>query len=753
MVFIKMKKKEEFIMKKKVFTAIGGLVILWMLGLWSAQLYAESEQKAGETILGVKVDEKIKIDGQLDEKIWQTPPIRKKFITTTPLYGYELPYDTLVWVAYDKENLYFAFRCVDTEPDKIKTAITKRDNISGDDWVSVSVDTMGNGQLGYLLFVNPNGIQEDGVTSSWHADDDMAPDFVWESSAKITKDGYDVEIRLPLNSIGFKSGKKVEMGLLFRRRISRLSYIGAWPEIKLNRWILTSQTKAEFKDLKKQLKLEILPDLTHSSQSTRLTPDQWSKSVNDTEFGVGVKYGITSSTTAEITINPDFSQVESDALQVEVNQRYPLFYTEKRPFFMEGMGIFNFWTYVYGYFPNAVYTRSIVNPGWGAKLTGNIGGKFSFGVLSAGDDAPGLLWDSGVNPDLGKHAFFGIARGKYGFGKDSYVGFLYTGRTFANEYNHLVGIDVNVRVADSHLFRGSYIYTKSRDSEKNVIDGPDTGYGNLTYTYGTKAVIVVADLEHIGKDLQADAGYLQRNGINVLRTGLYYNIYTDQKKLPWLKVITPYFVVDITRDLRTHKDDSTVGGVLSFYLIKDATVAFTYQRSREYWQGIAFDKDAWKAAAVIRLYNWLKLSGSFLWKEGIYYYATPAFKGTGYGITFSADIQPNSKLNQNFSYTHSDLKAYGEKLYNVNIYYSKTTYQFNKYFFLRALIQYNSYQEKLLTDFLASFTLIPGTVLHVGYGGMYEKRDWVDNRWIPLEGELYNIKRSFFAKVSYLWRF
>ncbi len=736
-------------MKKKLFTAIGGLVILWMLGLWSVQLSAAPAEKTDETIMGVKVDEKIKIDGILDEKIWQTPAIKKKFITTTPLYGYELPYDTLVWVGYDKENLYFAFRCVDPEPDKIKTAITKRDNISGDDWVSVSIDAMGNGQLGYLLFVNPNGIQGDGVTSSMHSDDDMAPDFVWESAAKINQDGYDVEIRLPFNSIGFKSGKKVDMGMLFRRRISRLSYIGAWPEIKLNRWILTSQTKAEFKDLKKQLKLEILPALTYSSQATRVTPDQWSKNVTDTEFGIGVKYGITSSTTAEITINPDFSQVESDALQVEVNQRYPLFYTEKRPFFMEGMGIFNFWTYVYGYFPNAVYTRKIVNPAWGAKLTGNIGPKFSFGILSAGDDT----WDTSVTPNKEKQAFFGIARGKYGFGKDNYLGFVYTGRTFSGEYNHLFGIDASVRAAERHWFRASYIYTTSKDSSGNVLNGSDTGYGNFTYTYGSKAVILVGNLEHIGKDLQADAGYLQRNGINVMRTAIYYNIYANQEKLPWLKVITPYLVFDITRDLRTHKDDTTLGGVLSFYLIKDATLAFTYQRAREYWQGVAFDRDAVKAAGAIRLTNWLRLTASFLWREGIYYYANPAFLGTGYGITATADIQPNSKLNQNFSFTHSDLKADGVKLYNVDILYSKTTYQFNKYFFLRALIQYNSYQKRLLTDFLASFTLIPGTVLHVGYGGMYEKRDWVDYRWIPLEGELYNIKRSFFAKVSYLWRF
>jgi hypothetical protein len=722
------------------------------MGLWSSEISAKPAEKKDEIISGVKVQEKIKIDGILDEKTWQTPPIKKKFITTTPTYGYELPMDTLIWVAYDKKNLYFAFQCRDPEPAKIKTSVTKRDNIFGDDWVSVSVDAVASGQTGYILFVNPSGIQGDGLTSSVHVDDDMSPDFVWESAAKMTGEGYNVEICLPLKSIRFKSGKKVEMGILFRRKVTRLSYIGAWPEIKLNRWILTSQAKVVFKDLRKQLKLEILPALTHSSNRDRLTPDQWSESEKATDFGVGLKYGLTSSTTAEIAINPDFSQVESDALQVEVNQRYPLFFSEKRPFFMEGMQIFNFWTYVYGFFSRAVHTRQIINPHWAAKLTGNLG-KFSFGLLSAGDKAPGEPWSLGINPDEGKTAVFGIARGKYSFGKDNYVGFLYTGRDFGNQYNHLLGIDASIRAARRHWFRGSYIYTMSRDSEGNVFDGSTTGYGNFTYTYGSKSIIFVSVLEHIGKDLRADAGYLQRNSVNVFRTALYYNIYANQKKIPWLKVVTPFLVFDFIHDLTTQEDDITAGGSLRFYLIKDANLTFQFLHKRENWQGQAFNKNRLMVAGAIRLTNWLQLSGNFGWQENIYYWANPAFLGTGYIGNFSLDIQPSDKFNLNFSLTHSDLQKDGEELYDVNIYYSKITYQFNRYFFIRSLIQYNSFNKQLLTDFLASFTLIPGTVLHIGYGGIYENRRWVDENWIPFEGELYNIKRSFFAKVSYLWRF
>lgn len=742
-------------MSRKPFTVITitGILVLLMMGFWSSEILAKPAEQKDEIIYGVKVGEEIKVDGILDEKTWQTPPIKKKFITMTPTYGYELPMDTLVWVAYDTQNLYFAFRCHDPEPGKIKTTITKRDNITDEDWVSVSIDAMGNGQTGYVLFVNPSGIQADALTTSVHDGLDYSPDFVWDSAAKVTEKGYNVEISLPLKSIRFKSGKKVEMGMLFERRISRLSFIGTWPEIKLNQAILTSQIKAVFKGLKKQLKLEILPAITHSNNSTRLTPDQWSESEKSTEFGIGLKYGITSATTAEITINPDFSQVESDALQVEVNQRYPLFYSEKRPFFMEGMEIFNFWTYIYGYFPTAVHTRQIASPRWGAKLTGNLG-KFSFGFLSAGDEAPGESWVDGINPDEGKTALFGIARGKYGFGKDNYVGFLYTGREFGDQYNHLLGLDAAFRIAGRHWLRGTCLYTTTRDSEGNVYkNASDTSYANFTYTYGSKPLILVGVLEHMGKDLQADTSYLQRNGVDVARTAVYYNIYPNQKKLPWLKTITLFGMFDVTHDINTQQDDITFATSVNFYLIKDANFAVSYQYVKEYWQGRGFDRDRVYAIGGIRLTNWLQFSGHFGWKEGIYYSGYPAFLGTGYFGAFDINFQPSDKFTLNLNLTHSDLSSDEEELYDVNIWYSKATYQFSKYFFLRALVQYNSYQKRMLTDFLASFTLIPGTVLHIGYGGIYENRIWTNNEWTLLQGDLYNIKRSFFAKVSYLWRF
>ena len=139
--------------------------------------------------------------------------------------------------------------------------------------------------------------------------------------------------------------------------------------------------------------------------------------------------------------------------------------------------------------------------------------------------------------------------------------------------------------------------------------------------------------------------------------------------------------------------------------------------------------------------------------EQIFYHADPPFEGDGWEGMFHFSLQPSAKFNQFFSFYHIDFNKDKKDIYDVNITYSRTTYQFNKYFFIRAIVQYNSYQKKMLTDFLASFTFIPGTVLHIGYGGIHEKRRWGDDRWLYKQGSMINMKRSFFFKASYLWRF
>lgn len=727
------------------------VVIVLMSACLSLPLFSVGPMTEDEILQAVRIQAKPRIDGVLDDEAWQIPPLEKDFITYYPVYGEKLPYATRVWITYDNKNLYFAFDCSDPEPSKIKTSITKRDNMFGDDWVAVGIDAVGNGQTSIILSVNPSGIQGDALCAAGKLED-TSPDFVWESAAKITDKGYQVEICLPFSSISYTSGKEVRMGILFERKITSVGSRGSWPDIRLGNNILDSQTKAIYKNIKKQLRLETLPSLTHSSDQLKINPDEWGDRDSRTEFGIDFKYGITSSITANVTVNPDFSQVESDAFQVEVNQRYPLFFSEKRHFFMEGADMFSFYTFLFGFLTTPVHTRRIVDPGWGAKVTGNAG-KLSFGVLSAGDEWPGQKWEGEVNPDEGKQALFGIARGKYSLGKNNYIGFLYSGREFADGYNQVMGSDFVYRIGRNQRISASFLNSMSGDETGRIGESSQANYGSFMYNFDSKLLLLAGAFEHIGKDFRMDSSYLRRTGVN---TGLLWfgiAFYPDpNKKMGWLKMISPDLRFHYTHDLFTGKDDTLLNAALYFFTLKEGVLILTTRRIKENWQGIEFNLTQYAVEGKILLTNWMRISGNYQYGDSIYYEGEPPFQGKGQSAGLILNLQPNKNLNQYFGYTYSELKNAGQDIYNVNIYYSKTTYQFNKYFFMRAVIQYDSYEKRFLTDLLGSFTLIPGTVLHIGYGGLYEKRGWENNDWVYRTGDMLNVKRSFFAKISYLWR-
>lgn len=725
---------------------------MWAALLSNSGLAAQETASTGRTIHPQRAGKKPVIDGQLTDDVWQSEPLAREFITYDPMYGETLPVQTLIWTAYDKKNLYFAFRCLDPEAGKIKTSIVKRDKMFSDDWIGFSLDTLGNKQSAYEFYVNPNGIQGD-ILKSAVSGGDMAPDFVWHSAGQLIDGGYQVEVAIPLKSITFKSGKEVTMGVVFMRNLSRKGFKGSWPDVKPGQGTFNSQAILVYHKLDKTTKVELLPSVTYSRNRSRLTPDTWTDPETFTDWGIGFKYGLTSSMTLDVTVNPDFSQVESDQFQVLVNRRYPVFYSEKRPFFMEGADIFNFFTMPYGYLSHPVYTRQIVAPQWGAKLTGTIG-KTSLGILSAGDEWPGQSWVGGEqNPHEGKQAFFGIARAKYSLGKDNYLGFLYSGREFAGSYNRVAGADAQYRVSKNQRLNLSVLKSWSTASDDLDSSGSDSSNVNFMYLYYTKPLALMAAIEHIGKDFAMDSAFLQRTGIDNARFWCGFSFYPNPEKLPWLKLVSPDFQIQYLYDHETKMNDAMLDAALFFLFTREAYVTLHYLGRQESWQGKTHNLTGFALDIGGQFTKWLRLDGSVYLGDNIYYEGEPSLKGSGSEITVALVLQPGKNLNQSFTYIHSDLAAGGETLYDVNIINSKTTYQFNKYFFLRAMVLYDSHSKNMVTDFLASFTFIPGTVLHVGYGGYYENRKWQHDNWLYQQGSLMEIKRSLFFKVSYLWRF
>jgi hypothetical protein len=727
------------------------IIALILVSLHGIRAEALGQEKG--IITPYQISQPLKIDGDLSEEAWSNPAVSGDFITFSPVFGEGLGQETKVWTAYDRENLYFAFKCYDTEPRRIKTSISRRDRIDSDDWVGVVLDTMDNRQSSYEFYVNPHGIQEDGITSAvngWAFDG--APDFVWESAGKVTHEGYQVEIRIPLDTLRFKGGEEVKMGIVFMRSISRLGKMGAWPEIKAGFTQFNSMSTIVYRDIKKVLNLEILPNFTYSRNVQREDNHTWGESDTLKTLGVSLKYGISSSITTEATLNPDFSQVESDAFQVEVNQRYPIFYSEKRPFFMEGMNAFDFGLINEGMMESAVYTRSIIDPAWAAKLSGT-SGKLLFALLAANDDAPGRNWTTGTNPDEGKEAFWGIARVKYNLGSDNSLGILYSGRHFAGNKNNVLGADFQYRLFKYARINLSYLYSLHKEAGDSRVK---KGNGlNAMLQYTTRKLETWAAYERYDNEFTMASAFLNRTALSRGLIFLGPNFYPQKnRKNPWLRRMQLFFQFSALHDLDTGVNDTSWGVGLNLYLTRSGFFRTEFRDEKEAWQGQLFDLNYVYAYGSLQLFKWLNLEGFYRYGDAIYYDPVEPFAGSSREGWLRFNLQPHVKLNLNFEFIRNVLfrKPDNLRVYTVEILNLLITYQFNRYFFIRAAVRYNDYQRKLITDLLASFTLIPGTVIHLGYGSLYENKTWENGQWVGGQSRLLNMKNSLFFKVSYLWR-
>ncbi len=692
------------------------------------------------------------IDGRLDDEAWQgtTLPLTE-WLTYNPLNGEKLAQQTEVHAGYDERYLYFAFHCVDPEPAKVRSTISRRDSMFDDDWVGLSLDSVGNGQSSYDLFINPAGVQGDILTTP-SAGENSAPDFVWDSAGRRTPEGYDVEMRIPLTTIRFKSGPEVRMGILFWRRVSRLGMSASWPVVPAGRSFLERHAMLVLHDLRRPLTLEVTPSATYSRRQTRATPTSFAPADGSPDAGLSVKYGITSSATLEGTVNPDFSQVESDAFQVQVNQRYPLFFSEKRPFFMEGMGSFEL-AGVGGdaVMRTAVHTRRIADPLWGAKTTGTAG-RLGFGILAAGDEAPGHQLEGEPNPFLGQRRDFFIARSQLSLGRSSYVGGILTDTEFGTGHNRVGGADVSLRFGQQGA-SGTFLATTTVSP-----DGRETKSGlggQATYSFENKRVVVISQMEHYDRGFQMDTAFLNQVGITQGWTFVAPSFYPDAKKHPWFKRFVPFVFAQYGHD--------RIQGGGKWIVVPGVRMHFTRQgflridglAGQEPWRQRTFEVRNVRVIGQAQFTRWLNVSAQASRGRSIFYDEVDPYLGRNRAYSAQVSLQPSARFNQALSYDRVEFDRIrdGSRVYTVNVLNTRTTFQLNRHFFLRALVQYDSSRETVLTDLLASWELLPGTVAYTGYGSLIERQDWDGQRFIPAAGSYRTTERGLFFKAAYVHRF
>jgi len=669
-----------------------------------------------------------KVDGVLDDAAWAHEPYPlEPWVSYNPLRGEPEKQRTSVWIAYDGEAIYFAFRCFDDDPSKIRTTITRRDNAWNDDWIAVSLDSTRTGQVAYHLFVNPSGIQMDALNTG--KNEDSAPDFVWQSAGRVDDEGYVVEMRVPLQTIRFRGGADVRMGVLFFRHNSRMGVSWSWPAIAPGQWVFESHAPLVFDELHQPRVLEVIPSATVSSNQARDGTQAWPAAASKGDFGASVKYGVTSTVTLEATANPDFSQVESDAFQVEVNQRFPVFYDEKRPFFMEGLGVFN----LAGQGDDAsmqrsVHTRRIVDPSGGVKLTGTAG-RQTFALLSAADA-------SAEHSDR----LFTIGRALRNYGNGQYVGALVTDTEHGVDYNRVAAADATFRHGQNFAWNAALLHSESRHADGLAASGNGA---QAKGTYSTRRLFVMSFVEHFDRGFQMDTAFLNRVGVTRAWDYGEVNFY-PAGQFGWIKRIAPFTWTTVS-------DDRTQGGTefqvmpgIRFNFVRQGQLRLDVDRGHETFAGQRFKTGRVHADGRTQITRWLNVSGTLERSPAIYYDPLAPFGGTQVNRRLGLDWQPSARLAHNLSYDFVKFdRAAGEQVYAVHIVNLRNTYQFNSRFFVRAIAQFDSSKRRVLGDFLASYELAPGTVAHLGYGSVLES---VDRRpYIPTA-------RALFFKVSYLAR-
>ncbi len=691
------------------------------------------------------------IDGVLDDAVWQGASLETgEWRSYNPLYGDTVAQQTKVWVAYDADYIYFAFECQDSQPDGIKTSITRRDNIGADDWVGLSLDALGTGQQSYHLMVNPSGVQLD-MLNSVAGGEDESPDYIWDSAGRVNDVGYAVEIRLPLQTIRFRGGD-VQMGVLFWRRISRLGVSVSSPALEPGKWVFERHAALTFPDLQPRLPREVLPSATFARNQRRDTPERWGGADDEADLGVSAKYGITSTITLDATLNPDFSQVESDAFQVEVNQRFPVFFSEKRPFFMEGAGIFT----LAGQgndnsLQSALHTRRIADPILGAKLTGTAG-RVTFATLTALDQGPGRDLPSD-DPAAGKDRLYNIGRAQYSLGPSNYVGALAVDSEFAGRSNRVIGTDLSWRVSSSQRVSGFLLASATR-APRATRSTSGVG-GQAGYEYNTRRLLLLGYGEHYDRGFEMQTAFINRVGI----TGGWgygeYSFYPDKEKYPWLRRISPFSFTQGGRDRNA--------GGNELLQVSGVRVRFTRQgflradrfNGFERWAGRQFDRGSWRVQGGVQLYGWLSMDSQLMTGKAVFYDPLEPFQGHTRDTRVGMTVQPSGRLSQALSYRHIafDRAATGARVYDLDIVNSRTAYQFSRQFFIRAIAQFDSSRSRVLTDFLSSYELRPGTVVYAGYGSLIEQRSFVNGEWVVGNGDYRTSQRGLFLKTSYLHRF
>ena len=709
---------------------------------------------------------KIEIDGRLDDPGWKGAARAGNFVEHNPGDQTEPDVRTEVLVTYDSKNLYVAFICYD-DPAEIRASFCERDHIFKDDAVVLLLDPFGDAAMGYEIMCNPYGIPGDLLVSAT-GNEDTSYDMVFESAGRITEFGWVAEMAVPFQNIRFPERENQVWKVDFwrnRPRESRFQYSWAAYDRDEDCWLCQWGTLKGISGVEPGRGLKFLPAVVaHQSASMNNLGYLENGDVMG-DAALGVSYDVSSELKAEGTINPDFSQVEADVYQIDVNTTYALEYPEKRPFFQEGSDLFA--TYF-----NAVYTRSINDPSLAGKLTWREDGN-SIAFLTARDEHSAIILPFEEQSRFVENgeSYSNILRYRKDLGDQSHLGLIATDRRFMGSegYGTLVGVDGKVRLTKSNSMKFQFISTHTRevdrpelaDSSFNAMrfdDGKYTAgldgeyFRGHAFTAGlsrrTSDYWLSADYSELSPTYRADNGLQPSNNqrVGMLHAGGIIR-FDDSDILETIELSG--HTARKWNFAGVRKDEWINPELVVSLRAAQTRIHTSYMRSNELFDDIMFD-DIWQFHTCFSTepYSALRFGANYNYGHRIARYDLVMGRERSYGIW--ADIKPVDRfmIDTQLNYLTSDNLDTGQELFSQFVFWTRFSLQVSRELSLRLVTQYNDRYEKWDLDPLLKYRINSFTLFYIG--STIDYRDTFADRYGRTGWSITD--RQYFMKLQYLFQ-
>ena len=725
---------------------LGALLLAGALAGPAAAQEAAAGKRARVPFPVPRTTEALTLDGAIAETLWEQALMLPLRYEVQPGENIDPPVRTEMLIAYDDLNLYVGFRCHDDDPSAIRARFTDRDSMFSDDFVGIVLDTFNDERRAFEFFANPLGVQADMLMDDVPGNEDSNWNAIWESAGRITDQGYEVEFLIPLTQLRFETTAGDQIwgidGIRSYPRRDR-HHITLFPRDRGENTYLGQEEKIiGFAGIQRVQNLEIVPTVTALQTLQR----------KDADLGLTVKWGVTPNVTLNATVNPDFSQVEADAVQLDVNTQFALFFPETRPFFLEGADLFRTARL------NLLHTRQVVQPDGALKVSGKTG-RHAFGLFSARDETTTIILPGSLRSRtrvLDADTTATVGRYRADVGDRSTVGAMVTDRRGGGYFNNVVAFDSRYRITSADSLSATVAVATTQDEPgAGGVAAPEQRSDSaidVFYNHGVRNWNTYANYTDMGKDFRADVGFITQVDTRRGEVGGGWTWHGEGGQF--------YDRINVSTNYdQTEEEDGSLlerewEGYISYNGPRQSFVLWGGGVGRQIWNGIRIERVFQSAFAEFQATADVRVGGRANWGGTVdFSQIRPA--DVRAGRTF-VNLNAGRHVSVRFSHNYELLDVAGGRLFSAHVPDARIVYQRDLRTLVRLILQYSNVTRNpalyltrvagesrdVFAQLLFSYKVNAQTALYVGY---------VSGASATEQAALTQTNRTVFGKVSYAW--